>query len=463
MATTPPPPLTDHSIRTSGANGQGEQKHVKEKDTTLTDLPEKMRAFLRKNDIPVSVYDNNAPVVPRFVRVLKKANLAEEDIKEIESELGTTLERTPLPGIYQLAEERGLHGTSGYKSGKLFGIDLASAFAVHALDLKQGMHALDLCCAPGAKLCMIAEAVASQGKPAVLLLPQRGQQEEEGENGRNKPSSIAPTTVRGGSVTGVDVALQRLNTCRNLIRKYRVMGVRLYLCDGARFGLPPSGEPILHCRILHVDESTGLSFDPKAAKKKKKKNKNKKVMAATIGRDSNCKNSNESNRSNKRRRTTTSNDDDETTTTTTTQPRIDKITVGKLNSSSMIGGERGEGGGEEAKSSSSIMTTPTTTMTTTRQQASPTLTTDTAPVRTVTHNNDEDESKGIAKYHSMKPFFEQPSPLSWLLRVDLQYNTSGPEGHRIVVVLELLRHVRLLALSERVMSYVPEEDVLRMR
>eukprot|EP00466_Bigelowiella_natans_P011410 jgi/Bigna1/140067/aug1.54_g14775 len=129
----------------------------------------------------------------------------------------------------------------------------------------------------------------------------------------------------------------------------------------------------------------------------------------------------------------------------------------------MWGGERGEGGGEEAKSSSSIMTTPTTTMTTTRQQASPTLTTDTAPVRTVTHNNDEDESKGIAKYHSMKPFFEQPSPLSWLLRVDLQYNTSGPEGHRIVVVLELLRHVRLLALSERVMSYVPEEDVLRMR
>lgn len=51
--------------------------------------------------------------------------------------------------------------------------------AVEALGIFIGDHVLDMCCAPGAKLCMMAERVG-------------------------------PT----GSVTGVDIAAERLNACK---------------------------------------------------------------------------------------------------------------------------------------------------------------------------------------------------------------------------------------------------------
>ena len=73
-----------------------------------------------------------------------------------------------------------------------------------ALDAKPGEHVLDLCCAPGAKLCAIADGMQLQG-----------------------------------TVTGVDVSEERLAACRTLCLKYGIQCARLVASDGRSFCLPP--------------------------------------------------------------------------------------------------------------------------------------------------------------------------------------------------------------------------------
>ncbi len=63
-----------------------------------------------------------------------------------------------------------------------------------------GDHILDLCCAPGAKLCMISDRIQ-----------------------------------RTGSITGVDIAEQRLSVCRTLCSKYGIPNARLFLSDATTF------------------------------------------------------------------------------------------------------------------------------------------------------------------------------------------------------------------------------------
>lgn len=81
--------------------------------------------------------------------------------------------------------------------------------AVEALDLQANDQVLDMCCAPGAKLCMIANRIEASG-----------------------------------SATGVDCAAHRLATCRSLLKKYKVGShVRLFEADGTTFSIPPPLSP----------------------------------------------------------------------------------------------------------------------------------------------------------------------------------------------------------------------------
>eukprot|EP00850_Spirogloea_muscicola_P020035 SM000206S06244 [mRNA] locus=s206:35340:37720:+ [translate_table: standard] len=85
-------------------------------------------------------------------------------------------------------------------------MDAASGAAVAALRLRPGDDVLDLCAAPGAKLCMIAEALGGTG-----------------------------------SVTGVDVSAPRLAACRTMLVKYGLQHrCRLFLGDGRLFARPPA-------------------------------------------------------------------------------------------------------------------------------------------------------------------------------------------------------------------------------
>jgi len=51
-----------------------------------------------------------------------------------------------------------------YKTGCLLGIDAASIAAVNALHIEPGMDVLDLCCAPGAKLAVMADRMQRKGR-----------------------------------------------------------------------------------------------------------------------------------------------------------------------------------------------------------------------------------------------------------------------------------------------------------
>jgi len=82
-------------------------------------------------------------------------------------------------------------------------MDIASAVAVHALQPQSNDQILDLCCAPGAKLLLISNAIGSQGT---------------------------------GTITGVDISKNRLYTCRSLLKKYKATSrCRLFLSDGVTF------------------------------------------------------------------------------------------------------------------------------------------------------------------------------------------------------------------------------------
>ncbi|KAJ9053451.1 hypothetical protein DSO57_1024069 [Entomophthora muscae] len=95
-------------------------------------------------------------------------------------------------------------------------MDFSSGAAVLALGVEKGDQILELCCAPGAKLCFMSD---------LLAIKERGCDKE----------------FRSGNITGVDIAEHRLFTCRSLIKKYKTAyRTRLFLADGTTFNvLPP--------------------------------------------------------------------------------------------------------------------------------------------------------------------------------------------------------------------------------
>ncbi|RLN89261.1 hypothetical protein BBJ28_00017779 [Nothophytophthora sp. Chile5] len=119
-----------------------------------------------------------------------------------------------LRGFYSLPVEAPLARVGLYRDGQIYGIDISSGYAVTLLDIQPGEHVLDLCCAPGAKLTMIADLLHLQG-----------------------------------SVTGVDFSRTRLGACRQLVHKYQLHQPE----DGFEDG---SVSARWRCRLFHADGQT---------------------------------------------------------------------------------------------------------------------------------------------------------------------------------------------------------------
>lgn len=86
-----------------------------------------------------------------------------------------------------------------FLAGRIHALDAASGVAVQALQIKRNEHVLDLCCAPGAKMTLMALQGAA-------------------------------------TVTGVDLSRTRLCIARKMIKKYNVAAqCRLFCGDGAEF------------------------------------------------------------------------------------------------------------------------------------------------------------------------------------------------------------------------------------
>ncbi|XP_076918816.1 uncharacterized protein LOC143579372 isoform X2 [Bidens hawaiensis] len=170
-------------------------------------LPDAFVEFLKHNGIDPCIYNYNynynADFLPRYLR-LKPG--CEEQIETIEADIKCKLEKVEwLPNFYSLPPDIQIASSISYQKGKIYGIDAASGAAVSALNISTGDHVLDLCAAPGAKLCMIFELLGNSG-----------------------------------SVTGVDVARHRLAACRTLVQKYSLGAhCRLFVANGSEFSLIP--------------------------------------------------------------------------------------------------------------------------------------------------------------------------------------------------------------------------------
>ncbi|XP_020207428.1 probable 28S rRNA (cytosine-C(5))-methyltransferase [Cajanus cajan] len=166
-------------------------------------LPDAFLHFLEANGLDPSIY-TAVDSTPRFIRLKPGCDAC---IKEVETQLKCKLQRLQwLPAFYSLPPHVQIAASRAYKEGKIYGIDAASGAAVMALNISSGDHVLDLCAAPGAKLCMILDLLGDSG-----------------------------------SVTGVDVARHRLAACRTMLQKYMIGDrCRLFVADGTAFSVIPS-------------------------------------------------------------------------------------------------------------------------------------------------------------------------------------------------------------------------------
>ena len=124
-----------------------------------------------------------------------------------------------LPGLRWLPScHATVRGSAQYAAGEVYGIDAASATAVAVLDPQPGEHILDLCCAPGAKLCLIAELMELRG-----------------------------------TLCGVDVSRARLGATATLVQRHGIVvtgcpqpswRLQLYLADGTSF---KDADPSVRC------------------------------------------------------------------------------------------------------------------------------------------------------------------------------------------------------------------------
>eukprot|EP00249_Psilotum_nudum_P020642 c27790_g1_i1 orf=440-1945(+) len=168
----------------------------------LLPLPPSFVEYLEKSGVDPAIY-SASNTLPRYIR-LKPG--FEGELPAIEAELSLQLNPVSwLQGFFSLPHEAQIAWSQAYQLGKIYGLDAASGAAVAALDVVPGDHVLDLCTAPGAKLCMITDLL------------------EE-----------------AGTVTGVDISRHRLAACRTMLMKYGAgKRCRLFLTDGTKFALLP--------------------------------------------------------------------------------------------------------------------------------------------------------------------------------------------------------------------------------
>ncbi|KAJ1918686.1 hypothetical protein IWQ60_007438 [Tieghemiomyces parasiticus] len=222
--------------------------------TPTLDLPASFLAFLRAHDLPTDLYDlcRRQYRPRRYYRTAAHLTAAQSASLStaVASQLNATVTAVVgVPGFWSVEplgnddQDVRLSQTAGYQAGDLYGIDVTSGIAVLALEVQPGDHVLDLCCAPGAKLCMLADLIRPRGIG-------EGRSSSTGHDARNG----------GGTVTGVDVSEARLATCRSLVRKYRHDNVRLFAADGTTFDAPapvpaPWRKPFHAPRLLRFENS----------------------------------------------------------------------------------------------------------------------------------------------------------------------------------------------------------------
>ncbi|CAB5192698.1 unnamed protein product [Rhizophagus irregularis] len=195
----------------------------------LSCFPPPFLQFLETNDIDPNIYTIKS--LPRYICLNTHFPSSQlPSPSDLSFQLSCTrIQKVPnFPHFFSLPSVTKIANSSAYKQGKIFGIDLSSAIAIYSLDIHPNDHILDLCCAPGAKLCLISNILDNVGI---------------------------------GTITGVDISKNRLSVCKNLCKKYKITKVRLFLEDGTKFNvlapsyLEPIKKMIGQLHELHINEN----------------------------------------------------------------------------------------------------------------------------------------------------------------------------------------------------------------
>ncbi|KAI9503727.1 S-adenosyl-L-methionine-dependent methyltransferase [Coemansia spiralis] len=199
-----------------------EQIEIKPNSTVSSNFSPSFLEFLQENHIDPGVYDVFSKL-PRYVRVLRYNRRSNEEISEIVLKISrdagckVNLVRG-IPGFLEITDSAiKLSQLRSYSSGDIIGMDVSSGIAALALSVAPGDNVLDLCCAPGTKLLLLAEML---------------------NNPKCNTDSEPSIDSLKGSVTGVDISAHRAATCRSLIKKYAGNNkayIRLFLEDGTTF------------------------------------------------------------------------------------------------------------------------------------------------------------------------------------------------------------------------------------
>ena len=160
------------------------------------ELPDAFVEYLQSTPFSVAEYQELLQrQEERYVRIrdpqlciseiAKQLSCSEADLQEVEW-IKAFAKKHPKLRVFRIPESANLRQSELYESGKVFGIDASSIACVWALDPQPEDHVLEICCAPGTKLCCLADICA---------------------------------------VTGVDISRQRLTVARSQVRRCKSLGL----------------------------------------------------------------------------------------------------------------------------------------------------------------------------------------------------------------------------------------------
>jgi 16S rRNA C967 or C1407 C5-methylase (RsmB/RsmF family) len=216
-------------------------------------ISSELQSFYRSHGLDniESLLDETAPTT-RFIRLNPRFDKVET--------LASLPEAKCIPwldegfGFYSIPSSIRLNDMEYFQSGKVYGMDVSSGAAVAVLLTNKydkndetrpsqqrslsfaNERILDLCCAPGLKLCMIADMIPTHEASEVTLV-------------------------------GVDISEKRLSLCKNIVRKYQIHPktsgreltktlsphIQLYSEDGTTFGMKP-GNLVFDSVLATVEE-----------------------------------------------------------------------------------------------------------------------------------------------------------------------------------------------------------------
>ncbi|KAK9142214.1 hypothetical protein Syun_011614 [Stephania yunnanensis] len=216
-------------------------------DNPHSHLPDSFIDFLNRNGLDPSIYAVQS--IPRYIRYYYYY-LIIHSLRSVERHIDCKPQKVEwLPGFFAIPAHVQIAGSKSYRDGKIYGMDAASGAAVMALNVSAGDHVLDLCAAPGAKLCMLLDILGDSG-----------------------------------SVTGVDIARHRLAACRTMLQKYALGDrCRLFVADGTLFSLLPSEGHFKLTYANKYEEKTDIykEWTPKRSWKERKRSSRARNVSAS--------------------------------------------------------------------------------------------------------------------------------------------------------------------------------------